>query len=226
LCDFLDGRRMSYSEAGKAMGVSPNSLRYAAPTGRVLIRWEGARRPEIWCVPPPDTTPERARRDMAERYLHVLGPSTAGRFARWAGIPEAQGIVAFDALGNSIERVATPIGEAWMPATDEESLRSPAGPEAPARLLPSGDAHYLLWGGDRDLLVPDAARRDLLWTSRVWPGAVLVDGEIVGTWRRSGGLVTVEPWTRLTTPSRRAVEEEAASLPLPDLDGPVEVRWG
>ena len=32
---------------------------------------------------------------------------------------------------------------------------------------------------------PDEKRRGELWTPRVWPGAVLVDGEIVGTWRRA-----------------------------------------
>jgi hypothetical protein len=88
LCEFLAGRRMSYSDAGTQMGVSPNSLRYAAPTGRVLISWDGARRPEIWCVPPPDVAPERARREMARRHMHVLGPTTAAGFsvarsARW-----------------------------------------------------------------------------------------------------------------------------------------------
>ena len=49
---LLAGRRMTYGEAGRALGVSPNSLRYAAPTGRVLMRWDGARQPTIWTVPP------------------------------------------------------------------------------------------------------------------------------------------------------------------------------
>src|SRR6266700_3804035 len=35
---YLRGRRMTYGEAGHALGESPNRLRYAAPTGRVLIR--------------------------------------------------------------------------------------------------------------------------------------------------------------------------------------------
>jgi hypothetical protein len=41
--EFLAGRRMPYGEAGRGMGVPPNRLRYAAPTGRVLLRWDGAR---------------------------------------------------------------------------------------------------------------------------------------------------------------------------------------
>ena len=58
---FLDGRTTSYGEAGHALGVHPNSLRYAAPTGTVLIRWDGARQPPVWTVPPPVIHPDRSR---------------------------------------------------------------------------------------------------------------------------------------------------------------------
>ncbi len=42
---LLGGRRMRYDDAGQALGVHGNNLRYAALTGRLAIRWEGARRP-------------------------------------------------------------------------------------------------------------------------------------------------------------------------------------
>src|SRR5687767_8010315 len=83
---FLAGRTMTYGEAGRALGIHPNQLRYAAPSGRVLIRWEGARQPTIWTVPPPDLDPLEARLELARRYLHVFGPGTAASFAEWAGI--------------------------------------------------------------------------------------------------------------------------------------------
>uniref|UniRef100_UPI0031581963 DNA glycosylase AlkZ-like family protein n=1 Tax=Ornithinimicrobium sp. CNJ-824 TaxID=1904966 RepID=UPI0031581963 len=100
-----------------------------------------------------------------------------------------------------------------------------SGGASSVRLLPSGDAYLLLWGVDRELLVPDPERRAALWTSRVWPGAVLVDGEVVGTWRRSAHRVAVTSWTRLPAGDRRAVEAEAAALPLPDLDREITVTW-
>ena len=104
---------------------------------------------------------------------------------------------------------------------DEAAFRAPPIPAAPARLLPSGDTFFLLQGADRELLVPDADRRAMLWTPRVWPGAVLVAGEVVGTWRRSQAVVTAEPWQKLTAAQRHAVEEEAASLPLPGVSGSI-----
>ena len=99
------------------------------------------------------------------------------------GLP--RGRAAFDALGKSLAPVRTPIGEAWILTRDEPTFRAACAPVAPARLLPSGDAYFLLQGADRELLVPDADRRGELWTSRVWPGGLLVEGEIVGTWRRA-----------------------------------------
>ena len=96
---------------------------------------------------------------------------------------------------------------------------------APARLLPSGDAYYLLQGDDRALLVPDADRRSELWTPRVWPGAVLVDGEVRGTWRRAHDTATIQAWGRLSRAQRHAVEAEAAALPLPGVQGQIVVRF-
>src|SRR5207249_8166690 len=122
--------------------------------------------------------------------------------------------------------VRTPLGDAWILARDEPILRADPGPVAPVRLLPSGDAYFLLQGDERALLVPDADRRGELWTPRVWPGAVLLDGEIRGTWRRANAIVTVEPWGRLASAERQAVEAAAAALPLPGVQGRVVVRWG
>ncbi len=222
---FLAGRAVGHDEAGSGVGVHPNALRYGAPTGRILIRWDGARQPTVWTVPPPDVDPADARHELVRRYLHVFGPGTPGAFAEWAGIPAASAHAAFAAVASSLVPVRTPIGDGWILAADEATFRSAPIPAAPARLLPSGDTFFLLQGADRELLVPDADRRQMLWTPRVWPGAVLVAGEVVGTWRRAQTVVTVEPWQKLTVAQRHAIEEEAASLPLPGVAGPIGVRW-
>lgn len=225
LREFLGGRAMSYWEAGRALGVQPNSLRYAAPTGTVRLRWEGARRPTIWTVARPSVDPGVARLELARRYLHVLGPATPEAFGTWAGVKPRHAAATFGALRTSLVPVRTPIGDAWILESDEPAIRADSGPAAPARLLPSGDAYFLLQGPDRELLVPDAARRGSLWTTRVWPGAVLVDGEVVGTWRRSDATVIIQSWRRLSRTARAMVEEEAASFPLPGLEGKIVTRW-
>lgn len=222
---LLAGERMPYDDAGRALGVDPNRLRYGATTGTVRIRWDGARRPVVWTVEPPDVDADDARRELARRFLHVFGPTTAAAFARWAGVTAREAAALFDVLDDELLPVTTPVGDAWVLVADEDGFRAPDGPVAPARLLPSGDPFFLLWGPDRELLVADARHRDALWTSRVWPGAVLVGGEVVGTWRRTKHQVDVEPWRRLSASERGAVEAEAATLPLPDLDREVSVGW-
>jgi hypothetical protein len=222
----LAGRRMLQGAAARAMSARhPNELRYAAPTGTVLIRWDGSRQPEIWNAPAPAVDPHEARLELARRYVHVLAPATPEAFAMWAGIGTFSGIGAFKTLGKSLTQVRTPIGAAWILSRDEPLFRAGSTPAARARLLPSGDTWFLLQGADRELLVPNESQRRALWTSRVWPGALLVEGETVGTWRRAGHVLNIQPWRPLSRAQRNAVEAEAESMPLPGVDRPMEVRW-
>jgi hypothetical protein len=225
LHEVLDGRRMRDRDAAAAMVGHPYHIRYATTTGTIRIRWEGALAPTIWAVPRPQIEPIDARLELARRYLRVLGPSTPPAFARWAGIGSREARAAFLGLTAELTPVRTPVGEGWILTEDESSFLAPPEVAAPARLLPSGDALYLLWGADRELLVSDVKRRAELWTSRVWPGAVLVDGEIAGIWRRANADLSIDAWRRVSPAERAAVETEAASLPLPGLRGPIRVRW-
>jgi hypothetical protein len=227
LHEMLDGERMTYGQAGHALGVHPNMLRYAAATGTVLIRWEGARLPVIWTVPAPQLSAGEARLELARRYLHVYGPATPEAYRRWAGISVRSAASVFEALSTALTPVRTPVGEAWILGPDEAAFRAAdPGPAAAARLLPSGDAYFLLYAADRALLVPDEGRRTALWTSRVWPGGLLVGEEIAGTWRRAGPVITAQAWRPLSPAERDAVVEEAESLPLPGIEGKrITVRW-
>jgi hypothetical protein len=123
----LGGARMTYGEARHALGVQPNSLRYAAATGTVLIRWEGARLPVVWTVPSPQVSPGDARLKLARRYLHIYGPATPEAFRRWAGISLRSATSAFEALGASLTPVRTPVGGlAWCPSRGRGDRRDMA----------------------------------------------------------------------------------------------------
>lgn len=226
LAAALAGIRMTQREAARAMGArDPNQLRYAAPTGTIVIRWDGSHQPDLWNVPAPEMAPHEALLELARRYLRVFGPATPESFARWAGLGASRGMTAFEALGVALTPVRTPIGEAWILSQDADLFRMAPGPAAPARLLPSGDTWFLLQGVDRELLVPDEQHRRTLWTSRVWPGALVVSGETVGTWRRAEHVITIQPWRPLSRAERADVEAEAGSLPLPGINRPMDIRW-
>jgi hypothetical protein len=224
LDQHLAGRRMPYGAAGRAVGVNPNALRYGTATGRIRIRWDGARQPEVWTVPAPAMAATEARDELARRFLHVLGPGTSASFSNWAGVRSGRAARIFEELEPELLAVRTGAGAGWILAADEASFRAGSEGRPGVRLLPSGDAYWLCWGSDRELLVPDARRRAQLWTPRVWPGALLVGGEIVGTWRRADADLSVAPWRELTADERTAIEAEAVRLPLA-LPAPVRVRW-
>jgi hypothetical protein len=148
---LLNGRRRTDREVGRALG---NALRYAATTGTVAIRWDGARAPTVWTVAAAEVDPADARRELARRYLHVFGPATAHGFARWAGISRRSATDAFASLETSLLPVRSPLGDEWLLAEDEPAIRAGETIAAAARLLPSGDAYFLLDGAERELLVP------------------------------------------------------------------------
>ncbi len=222
---LLGGARMRYDDAGEALGVHGNALRYAALTGTLAIRWEGARRPVVWTVPPPEIDRAQATLELARRFVHIFGPATPNALAEWAGIAVRTAASAFDNLASELIPVRTPVGDARILGRDEATIREPPASAATARLLPSGDAYTLgITKEDRALLVPDAGRRRELWTPRVWPGAVLVEGTIVGTWRRAQARMSIRTWQRLSRAAREAVVAEAESLPLPNRTG-MAVEW-
>ena len=82
------------------------------------------------------------------------------------------------------------------------------------RLLGPFDPYLQL--RDRELLAPTAAHRKELWPTIGRPGAVVVDGEILGTWRprTKGDQLTVQltPWRRPTRQVRALIDGEAERL--------------
>ncbi|WP_199422936.1 DNA glycosylase AlkZ-like family protein [Actinotalea solisilvae] len=221
----LAGAERLLRDVARELGVHHHQFRYASTTGRLLIRWDGARQPTVRTAPLAETDYVAARLELLRRYLHVLGPGTVAGFGDWAGLRKPSATAAFDGLADELVPVRTDLGDAWALARDEPSLRAPVEPSTAVRLLPSGDAYYLLWDRERERLVPDAARRAELWTPRVWPGAVLVRGEVVGTWRRADEKVVITPWQPLDAATTAEVEHEATSLPLPGVTTPISVRW-
>jgi hypothetical protein len=211
---LLDGRELPFGQVGN------NSLRYGAATGRLLLRWDGARQPTVRIVAAPDVEPAAARAELVRRYLHIFGPASATAFADWAAVSARSARGTFDAVSAELLAVRSPVGDAWILASDEPSFLAEPDPPGAARLLPSGDSWWLYQGADRELLVPDAGRRAQLWTPRVWPGALMVGGEISGTWRRADADIRIETWRAFSPTERAAIESEATSLPLPVTGGP------
>jgi hypothetical protein len=72
---FLAGRRLKDNDTQKALGIG-NAIKYAAATGTLLIRWDGARTPDVWTVLRPELEPHEARLELARRQVPTISPPT------------------------------------------------------------------------------------------------------------------------------------------------------
>jgi hypothetical protein len=115
--------------------------------------------------------------DLVRGVLHLLGPATPRDVAAYLEAPlaDVRGRWPPDAVPVDVEGT-----EAAVLADDLPLLRSSAGPPV-VRLL--GPYDLFLQARDRHVVVPDTARHRVLWPVLGRPGAVLADGEVVGTWR-------------------------------------------
>src|SRR3989442_6763052 len=172
-----------------------------------------------------------ARLELARRFLRSVGPSTPQEFAWWLGgwagsfgastrgeLSDAQ--QTFRSLEKELAEVEFEGQQGWTLRTDRSRLER-AVPVETVRLLPAGDP--FLASADGALMVPEPRFRSELWPNSVWPGALLVNGGLVGTWRRQVGRVTVRAWRPLEPEVKEAVEEEVSRMPIESATK--VVRW-
>lgn len=148
---------------------------------------------------------------LVRRYLTLLGPATPAEAARFLGTNAGQGKKAWPAGLAEVRVDGVPM---WLPEENVSDLRGAGRPEL-VRLLPPSDPY--LQTRNRDLLLPDVKRQKELWRVLSSPGALVVDGEIVGTWRsrlagRNRVEVTVTPFGSLAAGTRKALPAEAATV--------------
>ena len=151
-----------------------------------------------------------ARLDVVRGYLRLLGPATPQQVSGYLDAPVRD--VRSRWPDDAVEVVVD--GQPrWALADDVDALTG-TGRVRTTRLL--GPFDLYLQGRDRSLLVADPAHAKALWPSLGRPGAVLVDGEVAGTWRpRATGSrlrVQVDLWRPATARLRGDVEEQAARL--------------
>jgi hypothetical protein len=140
---------------------------------------------------PAATVPERL--DPVRAVLHLLGPLTAKQVAGYLDAPVDDVVARWpeDAVPVTVQGEQRSLLEA-----DVAALADPHDPSGVVRLL--GPFDPFLQARDRELLVPDEARRKELWRTLGRPGAVLVGHEVRGTWRpRASGSrlrLLVDAW--------------------------------
>jgi hypothetical protein len=140
-----------------------------------------------------------ARAGLAREFLRAQGATSLALFTTWLGA----GRHAMDAAWADLDMEAQPVtvdGRPYSALTDDLDalLSAEAAARGWAALVPGRDPY--LHGADKHLLVPDPADRKRVWRPVRWPGVLLIDGNVSGTWRhrtRGAGLdVIVTPFGR------------------------------
>jgi hypothetical protein len=162
---------------------------------------------------------EEALARLALRYLSGHGPATVADLARWSSLPVTEVRRGVSAVRDQLAAVEVEGVEHLMDPTTPDRL---AGCRQAARqllLLPGFD-EYLLGYADRDaVLAPEHAERIVPGRNGVFRPTVVVDGQVVATWRHLPGrrgapaTVAVEHFGEPGAVDARAVEEAYARLP-------------
>lgn len=135
--------------------------------------------------------------ELIHRYLTLHGPAGPSEVAGYFGTTTRE--VKKRWPGEGLVEVTVEGHPAWLP----EGLEIADADPPPVRLLPPTDPY--LQARDRDLLLPDKAAQKDVFRVLGRRGAILVDGEIAGSWQ--GRVVSGKRFEVTATPYR----------PLPDL---------
>lgn len=159
---------------------------------RAGLELQAATSPPVLQPVPQMAAPHDAERfDLVRGYLRLLGPATPKHVSDYLDAPVADIKARWPA--DAVE-VAVAGQARWVLEPDGLA----AGPPTLVRLL--GPFDLFLQARDRALLVPDAAHAKALFPVLGRPGGVLVDGEVVGTWRarRAGAALdlAVQLWSQ------------------------------
>jgi len=162
---------------------------------------------------------------LISTYLRLLGPATPADAAGFLGTSRGELTASWP---EGVVEVRVDGRKTWLPVDSADALRD-AEPSRVVRLLPPSDP--LLQGRDRDLLVPDRAHQKALWRALQSPGALLVNGEITGTWRaKLAGKrrldLEVRPFSSLAPADRAKIDEQAQRVAAVRGVAEAGVRYG
>ena len=170
---------------------------------------------------PPTAILERdeALMELTRRYFSSRGPATVQDFVWWSGLTTADANAGLSMIKSQLAHEALD-GRTYWYATSMPVAKSSA---RTARLLPNYD-EYIVGYQDRSAAVdadrtPQVDARDNV----LFNHTIMIDGRVVGTWKRTlkknTVLIEVSPFTSLTKAETRAVAAAArqygAFLDLP-----------
>lgn len=133
-----------------------------------------------WVPPAPLLDREAGLAEFARRYFISHGPATLHDYANWAGLPIADARAGLDANRAALREDVID-GTAYYSAPD--AIDAPLPEQPSAHLLQMYDEYFLGYK-ERSASIP--AGYQARWNAQdpLYGAAIIIDGRMVGTWRR------------------------------------------
>ncbi|MDR3371105.1 winged helix DNA-binding domain-containing protein [Rhodoferax sp.] len=148
---------------------------------------------EEWLPPTPPKTRDEALAELAARYFLSRGPATLQDFIWWSGLSATEARSGNAAIQSQLVKDTANGLSYWMPAES----RLPK--DAPSAFALPGFDEYLLGYKDRSAVL-DAAHAEQVCPggNGVFAATIVIDGRVVGTWKRvfkkAGIEITASPF--------------------------------
>ncbi len=163
---------------------------------------------------------EQALAELARRYFESRGPATERDFAWWTGLTLGDARKAIELASRGLQSLELGGKRYWLGQRARSARRS-----SNVQLLPAFD-EYLVAYQDRSACIDAAQARKVNAGGGLLKPALVSEGQVIGTWRRTldgrAVSVTVQPFTKLSAAQRHdvaaACARYAAFLGLP-------LRW-
>jgi hypothetical protein len=151
---------------------------------------------------------DEALATLSRRYFASHGPATAQDFAKWSGLTSGDAKRGLEMVGAQLRHEALNGAEYWFSST-----ATPVNLPAPTAYLLSVYDEYIIGYTNRSLIAEPQIAAKLFTMGNALTAVVVVDGQIVGTWRRTLGkeavVVAIDYLTRPTKVQLRAVAAAA-----------------
>ncbi|HEX8328361.1 MAG TPA: winged helix DNA-binding domain-containing protein, partial [Hymenobacter sp.] len=188
------GRRLTRAEMMQQLvtaGISPEGqrgyflLRYLAQQGHICLgplqgRQQTFALLEEWAPQARQLSRDAGLAELARRYFRSHGPATVHDFANWTGLAVADARQGLEAAQGELVSEKMEDKTYWF---------SPSASAAPAaesiQLLPGFDEYLLGYKDRRAVLEAEHFNKIVPGGNGVFKPMVVLDGQIVGTWKRT-----------------------------------------
>jgi hypothetical protein len=156
-----------------------------------------------WIPTSRELVSEEALAELAQRYFSSHGPATLKDFTWWSGLTSKEAQAAVSDAGSSLATATADGARYWWRDSGKRHAARSSSPQV--RLLPAYDEYTVAYQ-DRSSIADGKSRASKMG---LLSPAVLVDGRVVGSWKR---VIERNGVRVITALSRKLTADEKAAL--------------